>query len=308
MQHIDLTTMITESRNQASLTIDQLTTIDMLKVINEEDKKVAFAVEKQLPQIAQAVDKIVEAFQQQGRLIYIGAGTSGRLGILDASECPPTYGTPAEQIMGIIAGGTPAIFKAVENAEDKPEQSQADLQSIQFNYKDILVGITASGRTPYVIGAMEYAKSQGATVISLCCNPNAPMIGLADIAITPIVGAEVITGSSRMKAGTAQKLVLNMLTTASMIKIGKVFSNLMVDVEASNAKLIERQIQIVIEATSCSRQQAINALEQCNRQCKTAIIMLLMQISAEQAMTLLNENRGMIAHVLANKRDEYLSK
>lgn len=308
MQHIDLTTMITESRNQASLTIDQLTTIDMLKVINEEDKKVAFAVEKQLPQIAQAVDKIVEAFQQQGRLIYIGAGTSGRLGILDASECPPTYGTPAEQIMGIIAGGTPAIFKAVENAEDKPEQGQADLQSIQFNYKDILVGIAASGRTPYVVGAMEYAKSQGATVISLCCNPNAPMIGLADIAITPIVGAEVITGSSRMKAGTAQKLVLNMLTTASMIKIGKVFSNLMVDVEASNAKLIERQIQIVIEATSCSRQQAINALEQCNRQCKTAIIMLLMQISAEQAMTLLNENRGMIAHVLANKRDEYLSK
>lgn len=308
MQHIDLTTMITESRNQASLTIDQLTTVDMLKVINEEDKKVAFAVEKQLPQIAQAVDKIVEAFQQQGRLIYIGAGTSGRLGILDASECPPTYGTPAEQIMGIIAGGTPAIFKAVENAEDKPEQGQADLQSIQFNYKDILVGIAASGRTPYVIGAMEYAKSQGATVISLCCNPNAPMIGLADIAITPIVGAEVITGSSRMKAGTAQKLVLNMLTTASMIKIGKVFSNLMVDVEASNAKLIERQIQIVIEATSCSRQQAINALEQCNRQCKTAIIMLLMQISAEQAMTLLNENRGMIAHVLANKRDEYLSK
>lgn len=301
MQHIDLTTMITESRNQASLTIDQLTTIDMLKVINEEDKKVAFAVEKQLPQIAQAVDKIVEAFQQQGRLIYIGAGTSGRLGILDASECPPTYGTPAEQIMGIIAGGTPAIFKAVENAEDKPEQGQADLQSIQFNYKDILVGIAASGRTPYVVGAMEYAKSQGATVISLCCNPNAPMIGLADIAITPIVGAEVITGSSRMKAGTAQKLVLNMLTTASMIKIGKVFSNLMVDVEASNAKLIERQIQIVIEATSCSRQQAINALEQCNRQCKTAIIMLLMQISAEQAMTLLNENRGMIAHVLANK-------
>lgn len=301
MQHIDLTTMITESRNQASLTIDQLTTIDMLKVINDEDKKVAFAVEKQLPQIAQAVDKIVEAFQQQGRLIYIGAGTSGRLGILDASECPPTYGTPAEQIMGIIAGGTPAIFKAVENAEDKPEQGQADLQSIQFNYKDILVGIAASGRTPYVVGAMEYAKSQGATVISLCCNPNAPMIGLADIAITPIVGAEVITGSSRMKAGTAQKLVLNMLTTASMIKIGKVFSNLMVDVEASNAKLIERQIQIVIEATSCSRQQAINALEQCNRQCKTAIIMLLMQISAEQAMALLNENRGMIAHVLANK-------
>lgn len=301
MQHIDLTTMITESRNQASLTIDQLATIDMLKVINEEDKKVAFAVEKQLPQIAQAVDKIVEAFQQQGRLIYIGAGTSGRLGILDASECPPTYGTPAEQIMGIIAGGTPAIFKAVENAEDKPEQGQADLQSIQFNYKDILVGIAASGRTPYVIGAMEYAKSQGATVISLCCNPNAPMIGLADIAITPIVGAEVITGSSRMKAGTAQKLVLNMLTTASMIKIGKVFSNLMVDVEASNAKLIERQIQIVIEATSCSRQQAINALEQCNRQCKTAIIMLLMQISAEQAMALLDENRGMIVHVLANK-------
>lgn len=303
MPYLDLSKMVTESCNSVSQNIDQLATLDILKVINNEDKTVASAVEKVLPYIVQAVDHIVATLAKHGRLIYIGAGTSGRLGILDASECPPTYGTSPEQVIGIIAGGSSAVFKAVENIEDKPEQGQADLQSINFSNNDILVGIAASGRTPYVIGAMKYAKKQGATVISLCCNPNAQMISLADIAITPVVGAEVITGSSRMKAGTAQKMVLNMLTTASMIKIGKVFGNLMVDVEATNAKLVERQINIVMQATDCSREQAIKALEQCKRHCKTAIIMLLMDLDACNAKLLLDRHNGKVVNVLANKNE-----
>ena len=275
MPNINLSAMVTENRNSASENIDCASTLEILKIINNEDKKVAIAVEKQLSTIASAVDAISHAFLNHGRLIYLGAGTSGRLGILDASECPPTYGTAPEQVVGLIAGGYSAIFKAVENAEDSPELAVNDLKSINLSKKDILVGIAASGRTPYVIGGMQYAKSLGATVISLCCNANAPMINLANITITPIVGAEVVTGSSRMKAGTAQKLVLNMLTTASMIKIGKVYGNLMVDVKASNAKLIERQISIVMQATDCSRDTAITTLNQCNQHCKTAILMIL---------------------------------
>ncbi|WP_294610579.1 N-acetylmuramic acid 6-phosphate etherase [uncultured Gilliamella sp.] len=298
MQHINLSAMVTENRNPNSEKIDNCSTLEILQIINNEDKKVATAVEKQLPQIAKAVETITRAFSNQGRLIYIGAGTSGRLGILDASECPPTYGTPPQQVIGLIAGGQPAIFRAVENAEDNPELAVADLKNINFNAKDVLVGIAASGRTPYVIGAMQFAKSIGATVISLCCNPKAPMIAIADIAITPIVGAEVITGSSRMKAGTAQKMVLNMLTTASMIKTGKVYGNLMVDVEATNAKLIERQISIVMQATECNRETAILALEQCQRHCKTAILMILANLNAEQAKQALSKNNGFIRQTL----------
>lgn len=298
MQHINLSAMVTENRNPNSEKIDNCSTLEILQIINNEDKKVATAVEKQLPQIAKAVETITRAFSNQGRLIYIGAGTSGRLGILDASECPPTYGTPPQQVIGLIAGGQPAIFRAVENAEDNPELAVADLKNINFNAKDVLVGIAASGRTPYVIGAMQFAKSIGATVISLCCNPKAPMIAIADIAITPIVGAEVITGSSRMKAGTAQKMVLNMLTTASMIKRGKVYGNLMVDVEATNAKLIERQISIVMQATECNRETAILALKQSQRHCKTAILMILANLNAEQAKQALSKNNGFIRQTL----------
>ncbi|OCG17663.1 N-acetylmuramic acid 6-phosphate etherase [Gilliamella sp. App6-5] len=301
MQQINLSTMLTESRNPNSEEIDSYSTLEMLQIINREDQKVALAVEKELSNIAKAVDAISLAFSNQGRLIYIGAGTSGRLGILDASECPPTYGTPTEQVIGLIAGGQPAIFKAVENAEDNPELAVHDLKNINFSSNDILVGIAASGRTPYVIGGMQYAKSIEATVISLCCNPKAPMINLADIAITPIVGAEVITGSSRMKAGTAQKLVLNMLTTASMIKIGKVYSNLMVDVEATNAKLIERQISIVMQATDCSREKAIVTLTESNRHCKTAILMILSGLNAEQARNKLKKEHGFIRQALRHK-------
>ena len=290
--------MVTENRNNASENIDCASTIEILQIINNEDKQVALAVEKQLTYIANAVDAISDAFLNHGRLIYLGAGTSGRLGILDASECPPTYGTPPEQVIGLIAGGKPAIFKAVENAEDSPELAINDLKHINFSAKDILVGIAASGRTPYVIGGMQYAKSLGATVVSLCCNPNAPMINLANIAITPIVGAEVITGSSRMKAGTAQKMILNMLTTASMIKIGKVYGNLMVDVEATNAKLVERQISIVMQATDCNRDTAITTLNQCNQHCKTAILMILAGLTAQQAKTTLEQNNGFIRTAL----------
>lgn len=295
---IDLSNLVTESRNHNSENIDTLSTFDMLKVINNEDKKVPLAVEKTLPDIAQLVDKVVTAFSQGGRLIYCGAGTSGRLGILDASECPPTYGTPHEMVIGLIAGGHKAILQAVENAEDNIQLGEQDLRQLNFNEKDVLVGIAASGRTPYVVGALQYAKSLGATTGAISCNPESPIAKLADIAITPIVGAEVVTGSSRMKAGTAQKLILNMITTGAMIKIGKVFGNLMVDVEATNAKLVERQIRIVMQATECERVIAEEALSQCHRHCKTAILMILANIDAPQATQMLNQNKGFIRKAL----------
>lgn len=298
--NINLTKMITESRNPASEQIDTLPTLDMLRVINNEDKNVALAVEAVLPAIALAVDKIAEAFLQGGRLIYTGAGTSGRLGILDASECPPTFGTPAAQVVGLIAGGHPAILKAVENAEDNREQGAQDLKDLNLTAKDVVVGIAASGRTPYVLGAMDYAASLGATVISISCNPDSPMSEASEIAITPVVGPEVVTGSSRMKAGTAQKLILNMLTTGAMIRTGKVYGNLMVDVEATNAKLVERQKNIVMAATECSREEAIAALQASGGHCKTAIVMILAAVSAEEAGQLLSQNQGFTRKAIEN--------
>ncbi|HGN0223278.1 TPA: N-acetylmuramic acid 6-phosphate etherase [Proteus mirabilis] len=296
---IDLSNLVTESRNHHSEHIDTLSTLEMLKVINNEDKKVPFAVEATLPHIARLVDKVVTAFSQGGRLIYCGAGTSGRLGILDASECPPTYGTPHDMVIGLIAGGHKAILQAVENAEDNVQLGAEDLHQLNFNAKDVLVGIAASGRTPYVIGALEYARSLGAVTGAISCNPDSPIAQRADIAITPIVGPEMVTGSSRMKAGTAQKLVLNMITTGAMIKMGKVFGNLMVDVEATNAKLIERQIRIVMQATECDRATAEQALAQCQRHCKTAILMILAGVNAQQATQLLAQNKGFIRQALA---------
>ena len=295
---IDLTSMITESRNPASADIDSLPTLDMLRVINREDQTVALAVEKTLPQVAQVVDAVAQAFRLGGRLIYIGAGTSGRLGILDASECPPTFGTPAEQVVGLIAGGHKAILKAVENAEDNRELAVSDLKALNFSKKDVLVGIAASGRTPYVLGGMEYALSLGATVAAVSCNPDSEMSRLAGIAITPVVGPEVITGSSRMKAGTAQKLILNMITTGAMIRSGKVYGNLMADVEATNAKLVERQKRIVMAATECDRATAEQALTACDGHCKTAIVMILAQLSAGDAKALLAQHQGFIRDAL----------
>ena len=292
--NFSLQQFITESRNQASVDIDTLSTLAMLTIINNEDKKVATAVEAILPNIALAVDAIQSAFSIGGRLLYCGAGTSGRLGILDASECPPTFGSSAEQVVGLIAGGKPAILKAVENAEDNTRAGQQDLQNIQLNDKDIVVGIAASGRTPYVIGAMQYAKDLGCTVVSLCCNNNSEMANIADIKLDVIVGPEVVTGSSRMKAGTAQKMVLNMLTTGSMIKNGKVFGNLMVDVQATNEKLIERQKKIIMEATECSREVAEVALKESGNHCKTAIVMILTGTNAEQSRSSLQQHKGFI--------------
>ncbi|MCE2572578.1 N-acetylmuramic acid 6-phosphate etherase [Motilimonas eburnea] len=291
---IKLQNLVTETRNPASEAIDTLSTIDMLKVINTEDKKVPAAVAKALPDIAQAVDVIAKALQTGARLIYVGAGTSGRLGILDASECPPTFGSDPNQVVGLIAGGHRAILAAVENAEDNLEQVQQDLAAINFNQQDVLVGIAASGRTPYVLGAMAYANRLGATTISVACNPDCEMAQLANIAICAVVGPEVVTGSSRMKAGTAQKLILNMLTTGAMIRIGKVYGNLMVDVEATNAKLVERQKNIVMAATECSRDIAEQALQAADGHCKTAIVMILAQLDAEQAKALLSSHQGFI--------------
>ena len=292
--NLSLQQFITESRNQASANIDTLSTLDMLTIINKEDKKVAIAVEAILPNIAKAVDAIQISFSNGGRLLYCGAGTSGRLGILDASECPPTFGSPTEQVIGLIAGGKTAILKAVENAEDDAQAGQQDLQKIQLTAHDIVVGIAASGRTPYVIGAMQYAQQQGCKVISLCCNNNSEMAAIADIALDVIVGPEVVTGSSRMKAGTAQKMVLNMLTTGAMIKNGKVFGNLMVDVQATNAKLIERQKKIIMEATDCSRETAELALTDSGNHCKTAIVMILTGSDATQAKSSLHQHKGFI--------------
>lgn len=297
---IDLSQLLTERRNPLSNNIDTLSTLEMLTVMNNEDRRVPEAITPYLPQIAQLVDRVAQAFAEGGRLIYIGAGTSGRLGILDASECPPTFGTRPEQVVGIIAGGHKAILSAVENVEDNREQGAADLKALNFCAKDVLVGLAASGRTPYVLGAMVWAKSQNASVAVVSCNPQSEMAALADIAITPAVGPEVVTGSTRLKAGTAQKLVLNMITTGAMIRSGKVYSNLMVDVEATNAKLIERQISIVMDATDCDRETAQAALQQCNRHCKTAIVMVLSGLDAAQAGAVLEQNNGFIRLALHN--------
>ncbi|KAF6665235.1 N-acetylmuramic acid 6-phosphate etherase [Pantoea sp. EKM101V] len=295
---LDLSQMITEGRNPASQNIDELSTEAMLRVINDEDKKVALAVEAILPQIAAAVDAICAAFRAGGRLIYCGAGTSGRLGILDASECPPTFGTPREQVIGLIAGGHTAILQAVENAEDNREQGAQDLKDIHFSRHDILVGIAASGRTPYVLGALAYANELGATTVALTCNPDSAMAQVAAIALTPVVGPEIVTGSSRMKAGTAQKLVLNMLTTGAMIRSGKVYGNLMVDVEATNQKLVQRQVNIVMQATDCDDATARAALTACGGHCKTAILMVLAGLNADEAKALLSQHQGFIRQAL----------
>lgn len=290
--------LITEQRNPNSMQIDTLSAYEIVQIINNEDKQVPLAIEKVLPQIAQAVEKIVESFQQGGRLVYIGAGTSGRLGVLDASECPPTFGVSPEMVKGIIAGGERALRHPIEGAEDNKEAGKQDLQTVEFSQKDVLVGIAASGRTPYVLGALAYAKELGATTVSIASNPNSAMSQIADIVIDTVVGAEVLTGSSRMKSGTAQKLVLNMLTTASMILIGKCYQNLMVDVQASNQKLVARAIRIVMQATECSREVAENTLDLAENNAKLAIMMILADLDKDGAEQLLVQNQGKLQQAL----------
>ena len=287
-----LSTLITEQRNPNSMHVDSLSALEIVQLMNEEDKQVPLAIEKCLPQIAQAVECIVAAFQQGGRLVYIGAGTSGRLGVLDASECPPTFGVSPEMVKGIIAGGERALRHPIEGAEDSKTQAVVDLQTIQLSSKDVLVGIAASGRTPYVIGALGYAKSLGSVTVSIASNPNSAMANIVDIAIDTVVGPEVLTGSSRLKSGTAQKLVLNMLTTASMILMGKCYQNLMVDVQASNEKLKARAIRIVMQATDCDKSLAEETLKQADQNAKLAIMMILSGLDRVQAEALLEKHHG----------------
>ena len=287
-----LSTLITEQQNPNSMHVDSLSALEIVQLMNQEDKQVPLAIEKCLPQIVQAVECIVTAFQQGGRLVYIGAGTSGRLGVLDASECPPTFGVSPEMVKGIIAGGERALRHPIEGAEDSKAQAVVDLQTIQFSSKDVLVGIAASGRTPYVIGALEYAKSLGSVTVSIASNPNSAMANIVDIAIDTVVGPEVLTGSSRLKSGTAQKLVLNMLTTASMILMGKCYQNLMVDVQASNEKLKARAIRIVMQATDCDKALAEETLKQADQNAKLAIMMILSGLDRAQAEALLEKHQG----------------
>ena len=298
---IDLEKLATEQRNPRTRDIDAVPTLEMLRRINDEDGLVPFAVGRILPHIAKAVDAIAAALAAGGRLFYIGAGTSGRLGILDAVECPPTFRTDPEQIIGLIAGGTPAIFRAQEGAEDDPALGAADLRAHDFSKKDIVCGIAASGRTPYVLGALEYARSLGATTIALACTRPAAIAKVADIALLPLVGPEVLTGSTRLKAGTAQKLVLNMLSTGAMVKLGKTYGNLMVDLSASNAKLTERATRIVMEVAECSRETAEVALKLADGRAKVAILHVLTGKSIADCETLLAENDGRLRAALVEE-------
>ena len=295
---VELQKIATEQRNPNTTHIDTLPTLEMVRLINQEDQKVALAVAQVAPEIARAIDVITHQLSQGGRLFYAGCGTSGRLGILDAVECPPTYSTDPELVQAIIAGGYPAIFRAVEGAEDDFDLGRRDLQERGFAPQDVLVGLAASGRTPYVLGAMSYARELGAAVIAVTCCPGSEVDRMADIGIAPTPGPEVITGSTRMKSGTAQKMVLNMLSTGTMIKLGKVYGNLMVDVKPSNEKLIRRCVTIVREAVGCEEDQAVLALEACGYRPKVAIVMLLKKIDAEQARELLEQAQGRIARVV----------
>ena len=284
---MDLSRLTTERRNPASAHIDNCTTLEMVTIMQQEDSKIAAAIQKILPDIARAIDETSLRLQEGGRLFYLGAGTSGRLGILDASECPPTYGTNPELVQGLIAGGIPAIFRAQEGAEDNPGLAVHDLKEHGFSAKDVLVGIAASGRTPYVVGGLQYAQKIGALTIALACSEHAEIAALADIALTPVTGPEVVTGSTRMKAGTAQKLVLNML--------GKVYGNLMVDVKASNKKLEERAIRIVMEGSGCERTEAEKALKGADGHAKLAILMVVTGVSAGEGKALLERTSGHLA-------------
>ncbi|MFY8273053.1 N-acetylmuramic acid 6-phosphate etherase [Pseudoalteromonas sp. SSDWG2] len=290
----ELNTIVSEGQNPATLDIDLLPTEDILRKLNDEDQKVAPALKEIIPHIAQAVDAIVCAFSKGARLIYIGAGTSGRLGVLDAAECPPTFSVDPSQVIGIIAGGEKAIQTAVEGAEDNTEMAIQDLHNHQLSADDVVVGIAASGRTPYVVSALNYAKEQGCVTVGVACSPNSAVLNAADIPLAAVVGPEALTGSTRMKSGTAQKLVLNMLSTASMIRSGKVYRNLMVDVNASNDKLKARAVRIVMQATECTEQEAVEALTHAEQSAKLAILMLLTGKTAEQGQALLDNNKGFL--------------
>jgi N-acetylmuramic acid 6-phosphate etherase len=297
MTKIDLSSMLTEQQNPATQNIDELSSLEIVRLMNGEDKKAVLAVEKILPEISAAADKIAERLKAGGRLFYVGAGTSGRLGILDAVECPPTFSVPPEMVQGVIAGGNAAIFKAKEGAEDNFALGESDMKSRNLTAKDVVVGIAASGRTPYVLGALNYAAKLGAPTVAITCNPCAPLLRAADYPLLAVTGPEVITGSTRLKAGTAQKLILNMLSTTAMIKLGKVYGNLMVDVNPSNEKLNERACHIIMEATGCEYEKSQEMLAMAGG-VKLAIFMLLTGLTKNAAEKRLAAFGGHIAKAL----------
>ena len=294
----------TEARNPSTMDLDLMSPLEIVTAMNREDGKIAAAVEKALPEIAEAAEKIAGAFRNGGRLIYAGAGTSGRLGVLDASECPPTFGVSEEQVRGIIAGGSRAIVHAVENAEDSEEDAVKDLKEIGFCGKDVLVGIAASGSTPYVLGAIRYASSFSAVTVSVAMAENSLTGDLADIRIEAVTGPEVLTGSTRLKAGTATKMILNMLTTAAMVLSGRCYGNLMVDLKATNEKLRKRSVRIVREAAETDEETAAEALEKAGGSVKTAIVMLLFGEDPASAEALLEAADGRIRAVRPAKKGE----
>jgi len=296
----ELEHLISEERNPNTMEIDLLPTTEILRTMNREDSSVPDAVGKVIPEIARAVDRIVNAFGQGGRLIYLGAGTSGRLGVLDAAECPPTFSVPGDVVVGLIAGGADALVRAIEGAEDDAEGALAALQGIGLTEKDVVVGVAASGRTPYVMGGLTHAKALGATTVALSCNQDSAIARIADIAILPVVGPEVLAGSTRLKSGTAQKLVLNMLTTASMIRLGKCYQNLMVDLHPTNMKLIARAARIVMLATGCTPEQAQEALKRTDNDVKLAILMTVTGMPLEEAKLALRRAGGFLRKAIAH--------
>ncbi|GGI17257.1 N-acetylmuramic acid 6-phosphate etherase [Gottfriedia solisilvae] len=293
-----LENLSTEKRNHKTSNLDEMTTKQILTAMNEEDHSVPTAVRNEIENIESLVLKVIESFKKGGRLIYIGAGTSGRLGILDAVECPPTFGTDTEMVQGLIAGGLKAFTVAVEGAEDREDFAVNDLKEISLDDKDIVIGIAASGRTPYVIGGLKYAKEVGASTGSVACNKNSEISKFAEVSIEVVPGPEILTGSTRLKAGTSQKLVLNMISTASMIGIGKVYKNLMVDMQSTNIKLIERSKRIIMEATDVDYETASKYYEQANKNVKAAIVMILVQCNYDDALDKLNEADGFVRKTL----------
>ena len=291
----EISNLATEQRNPKSKDIDYLSTEEILKIINDEDKTVPFAVEKELPYIAKAVDKIVEALKSGGRLLYFGAGTSGRLGVVDASECPPTFGTDPEMVQGFIAGGEAAMFVAQEGAEDFEEYGAIDIDKANVTSKDVVCGIAASRRTPYVIGAVKKAKELGATTLYITCTPRESFnIDEVDIPICAYVGPEVVMGSTRMKSGTAQKLVLNMLTTTSLVRLGKTYENMMIDLQMTNKKLVERSKRIVMMITDVDYEEATKYLEEADYHVKTALVMILAEVDLKEAKDRLKKSDGFV--------------
>lgn len=297
-----LAALETERRNDASAAIDRMNAREIVALMNEEDAVVVAAVREILPAVAQAVEGIVEQLRRGGRLIYVGTGTSGRLGVLDASECPPTFSTPPEMVVGVIAGGDGALRRAVEEVEDRPEAGRADVADLGVGERDVVTGIASSGRTPYVLGAVEEARERGALTIGIACNRATPLEARVDIVIAPIVGAEIITGSTRLKAGTATKMVLNMLSTGAMVLLGKTYGNLMVDLRATNSKLRDRSLRILQTVTGLPPDKAAAQLRAANGEVKTAIVAALTGLSPSEARRRLTEHGGQIESLLTEVR------